>query len=197
MHLRESGGRRNGCPARAMTTSTPMPACSGHDGGASDRCRRSRRASLTIRFGGHVAVDHVSCAFQPGTLTAIVGPNGAGKTTYFNLISGQLPATAGAVLLDGEDVTALGRARAHAARPRPRLPAHQSLSPVERRRERAPRGPGQSRRSATTCCGLGAARAISIDARRRRARFGRPRATGATRSPRLCRTATSASSKWR
>ncbi len=45
---------------------------------------------LTIRFGGHVAVDRVSCAFAPGTLTAIVGPNGAGKTTYFNLISGQL-----------------------------------------------------------------------------------------------------------
>ncbi|HEX9323553.1 MAG TPA: ATP-binding cassette domain-containing protein, partial [Xanthobacteraceae bacterium] len=45
---------------------------------------------LTIRFGGHVAVDAVSCAFSPGTLTAIVGPNGAGKTTYFNLISGQL-----------------------------------------------------------------------------------------------------------
>ena len=45
---------------------------------------------LTIRFGGHVAVDAVSCAFRPGTLTAIVGPNGAGKTTYFNLISGQL-----------------------------------------------------------------------------------------------------------
>ena len=60
---------------------------------------------LTIRFGGHVAVDHVSCAFQPGTLTAIVGPNGAGKTTYFNLISGQLPASAGAVLLDGVDIT--------------------------------------------------------------------------------------------
>jgi ABC-type branched-subunit amino acid transport system ATPase component len=31
--------------------------------------------------------------FEPGTLTAIVGPNGAGKTTYFNLISGQLPAS--------------------------------------------------------------------------------------------------------
>ena len=45
---------------------------------------------LTIRFGGHVAVDTVSCAFRPGELTAIVGPNGAGKTTYFNLISGQL-----------------------------------------------------------------------------------------------------------
>jgi len=62
---------------------------------------------LTIRFGGHVAVDSVSCAFAPGTLTAIVGPNGAGKTTYFNLISGQLPASAGRVLLDGEDITAL------------------------------------------------------------------------------------------
>ena len=37
----------------------------------------------------------VSAAFHAGTLTAIVGPNGAGKTTYFNLISGQLPATAG------------------------------------------------------------------------------------------------------
>jgi branched-chain amino acid transport system ATP-binding protein len=60
---------------------------------------------LTIRFGGHVAVDGVSCSFQPGTLTAIVGPNGAGKTTYFNLVSGQLPATSGQVLLYGEDVT--------------------------------------------------------------------------------------------
>ena len=60
---------------------------------------------LTIRFGGHVAVNAVSCAFQPGTLTAIVGPNGAGKTTYFNLVSGQLPASDGQVLLYGEDVT--------------------------------------------------------------------------------------------
>jgi branched-chain amino acid transport system ATP-binding protein len=63
--------------------------------------------NLTIRFGGHVAVDHVSCRFLPGTLTAIVGPNGAGKTTYFNLISGQLPASEGRVLLDGEDLTTL------------------------------------------------------------------------------------------
>ena len=61
--------------------------------------------NLTIRFGGHVAVDHVSCAFQPGTLTAIVGPNGAGKTTYFNLISGQLRASEGSVHLDGVDIT--------------------------------------------------------------------------------------------
>ena len=63
--------------------------------------------NLTIKFGGHVAVDHVSCAFTPGTLTAIVGPNGAGKTTYFNLISGQLTASEGQVLLAGRDITRL------------------------------------------------------------------------------------------
>ena len=63
--------------------------------------------NLTIRFGGHVAVNAVSCRFEPGTLTAIVGPNGAGKTTYFNLISGQLPASAGQVLLGGRDLSAL------------------------------------------------------------------------------------------
>ena len=67
---------------------------------------------LTVRFGGHVAVNAVSCAFAPGTLTAIVGPNGAGKTTYFNLISGQIKATAGTVTpsIDEPPVTEAGGA---------------------------------------------------------------------------------------
>src|SRR6202048_2309405 len=60
---------------------------------------------LTIRFGGHVAVNRVSCTFRPGELTAIVGPNGAGKTTYFNLISGQLRPPEGHILFDGADIT--------------------------------------------------------------------------------------------
>ena len=64
-------------------------------------------SDLTVRFGGHVAVDHVSCAFAKGETTAIVGPNGAGKTTYFNLISGQIPATEGTVKLNGHDITRL------------------------------------------------------------------------------------------
>ncbi len=63
--------------------------------------------NLTVRFGGHVAVNAVSCAFHPGTLTAIVGPNGAGKTTYFNLISGQINASSGSVMLNGRDLSAL------------------------------------------------------------------------------------------
>ena len=62
---------------------------------------------LTIRFGGHVAVNGVTCAFEPGTLTAIVGPNGAGKTTYFNLISGQLKASSGSVSLNGRDLSGM------------------------------------------------------------------------------------------
>jgi branched-chain amino acid transport system ATP-binding protein len=65
---------------------------------------------LTIRFGGHVAVNGVTADFYPGTLTVIVGPNGAGKTTYFNLVSGQLAATSGKVLVGGRDVTRLGAA---------------------------------------------------------------------------------------
>ena len=70
-----------------------------------------RTRDLTIRFGGHVAVDAVSADFYPGTLTVIVGPNGAGKTTYFNLVSGQLAATSGSVHLHGADVTRQGAAR--------------------------------------------------------------------------------------
>jgi branched-chain amino acid transport system ATP-binding protein len=66
---------------------------------------------LTIRFGGHVAVNGVTADFYPGTLTVIVGPNGAGKTTYFNLVSGQLPASSGRVIVNGADVTRHGAAR--------------------------------------------------------------------------------------
>ena len=62
---------------------------------------------LTIRFGGHAAVNGVSCAFRPGELTVIVGPNGAGKTTWFNLVSGQLVPSDGTILLNGRDITGL------------------------------------------------------------------------------------------
>lgn len=60
-----------------------------------------------MRFGGHRAVDGVSCLFRAGEVTAIVGPNGAGKTTLFNLISGQVRPTAGRIQLLGADITGL------------------------------------------------------------------------------------------
>ena len=50
---------------------------------------------LTIRFGGHVAVDHVNFSMQPFTLKSIIGPNGAGKTTFFNMLTGQYKPTRG------------------------------------------------------------------------------------------------------
>ncbi len=77
------------------------------DDGLIDMTLSLETRELTIRFGGHVAVNRVSCAFRPGELTAIVGPNGAGKTTYFNLISGQLRPSSGTILFDGTDITTL------------------------------------------------------------------------------------------
>jgi branched-chain amino acid transport system ATP-binding protein len=65
---------------------------------------------LTIRFGGHVAVDHVTLDIAPFALKSIIGPNGAGKTTFFNLVSGQYRPSEGRVLFKGRDVTALGAA---------------------------------------------------------------------------------------
>lgn len=74
-----------------------------------------RTEDLTIRFGGHAAVNGVTCAFRPGELTVIVGPNGAGKTTWFNLVSGQLAPSSGRIFKGEADITRLSpsaRARA-------------------------------------------------------------------------------------
>jgi branched-chain amino acid transport system ATP-binding protein len=58
-------------------------------------------------FGSLVAVNGVSLSVEPGELRAVIGPNGAGKTTFFNLVSGLFPPTAGTIIFDGRDVTAL------------------------------------------------------------------------------------------
>jgi branched-chain amino acid transport system ATP-binding protein len=58
-------------------------------------------------FGALKVVDDVSLALEENEALGILGPNGAGKTTLFNLISGDLRADAGRVLLEGKDVTAL------------------------------------------------------------------------------------------
>ena len=63
--------------------------------------------NVTKNFGSLAAVRDVSLSVGKGELRAVIGPNGAGKTTFFNLISGFFPPTAGSVLFDGQDVTAL------------------------------------------------------------------------------------------
>ncbi|MFN0070281.1 MAG: ABC transporter ATP-binding protein [Chloroflexota bacterium] len=64
-----------------------------------------RVESVGIRFGGLQALEDVSFTMEPGERRVIIGPNGAGKTTLFNVISGQLRPSAGAVQLFDQDVT--------------------------------------------------------------------------------------------
>lgn len=60
--------------------------------------------NLTKRFGGNTAVDGISFDLAAGQLLALIGPNGAGKSTTFNMLNGQLPASAGSVVLDGVEL---------------------------------------------------------------------------------------------
>lgn len=62
---------------------------------------------LRREFGALVAVDDVSIQVQARSLHSIIGPNGAGKTTFFNLLSGNLPPTAGQVFFKGKEITNL------------------------------------------------------------------------------------------
>ena len=58
-------------------------------------------------FGGLRAVDGVSLSIRPGERRAVIGPNGAGKTTLFNVISGEVPPTAGSIRFLGLEITSL------------------------------------------------------------------------------------------
>jgi branched-chain amino acid transport system permease protein len=62
---------------------------------------------LTRRFGGFVAVDDVTLALSPGTITALVGPNGAGKSTVIGLLAGTLVPNRGEILLRGASIAGL------------------------------------------------------------------------------------------
>lgn len=61
-------------------------------------------STLSMRFGGLLAVDGVSLAVQEREVFAIIGPNGAGKTTVFNCISGFYQPTSGEITLDGVSI---------------------------------------------------------------------------------------------
>jgi branched-chain amino acid transport system ATP-binding protein len=60
---------------------------------------------LTKEFGEFRAVDRVDFVLEQGALESIIGPNGAGKTTFFNLLTGKLRASEGAIHFNGTDIT--------------------------------------------------------------------------------------------
>jgi lipopolysaccharide export system ATP-binding protein len=58
-------------------------------------------------FGKRQVVRDVSVRLSRGEIVGLLGPNGAGKTTCFYMIMGLVGADAGAIRIDGEDVTSL------------------------------------------------------------------------------------------
>ncbi|MBL6617472.1 MAG: ABC transporter ATP-binding protein [Reyranella sp.] len=66
---------------------------------------------LQKHFGGLLAVDDVGLELADGELHAVIGPNGAGKTTLIHLLSGALRPDAGAIVLEGHDITGLAMHR--------------------------------------------------------------------------------------
>lgn len=61
-------------------------------------------SSLTIRFGGLVALNGMTETILRGTVHAIIGPNGAGKTTALNALSGFYKPNAGSITLNGDAI---------------------------------------------------------------------------------------------
>ncbi|MBA3477070.1 MAG: ABC transporter ATP-binding protein [Lautropia sp.] len=64
-----------------------------------------RGRDITRRWGGLVAVNRVSIELVRGSVHAVIGTNGAGKSTLIDILSGELPPSAGTVELMGNDVT--------------------------------------------------------------------------------------------
>jgi branched-chain amino acid transport system ATP-binding protein len=66
---------------------------------------------LTKEFRGFTAVQGVDLSIRRGTIHALIGPNGAGKTTVFNLLTKFLHPSAGQIIYNGRDITALNPAQ--------------------------------------------------------------------------------------
>jgi branched-chain amino acid transport system ATP-binding protein len=62
---------------------------------------------LSRDFGGFFAVRDVGLKVRRGSIHALIGPNGAGKTTCFNLLTKFLAPSAGQILYNGRDITAM------------------------------------------------------------------------------------------
>ncbi len=59
---------------------------------------------VTVRFGGLTALNAVDVVVPNGGVVAVIGPNGSGKSTLFNVITGLVPAEAGSIRFQGEEI---------------------------------------------------------------------------------------------
>ncbi|HUJ97712.1 MAG TPA: ABC transporter ATP-binding protein [Stellaceae bacterium] len=66
---------------------------------------------LCKSFGALTVANAIDLRLERGARHALIGPNGAGKTTFVNLVTGVLAPSAGRILLEGADVTALPQAQ--------------------------------------------------------------------------------------
>ena len=110
-------------PAPAEAPRAPVPTAAGLD-----------LAHVTVRYGGHVAVNDVSLTAPVGRITGLIGPNGAGKTTLFNVASGLLRPAVGTPRLHGADISALdpaARARRGLGRTFQKMELFDSLTTIQ------------------------------------------------------------------
>ncbi len=66
---------------------------------------------LVAGYGRFPVLHGISLALQPGEIVTLVGANGAGKSTLVSVLSGLLRPSAGRVVFDGADITALAPAQ--------------------------------------------------------------------------------------
>ncbi len=61
--------------------------------------------NVSKNFAGLHALSDVSLTLEEGEILGLIGPNGSGKTTLINVITGLLPASAGKIEINGQNIT--------------------------------------------------------------------------------------------